>query len=118
MTMQPSYLAGYLQERQIDCAYALVASFAPEVRLAQWRGFCRQALPPLELDGRDTLAVVNDARGYLRGICVFAARIDAAGTRVLDVPLFAPFSVDARGAARELLAFLSDAADRLHCSTI
>jgi hypothetical protein len=117
--MAQSYGVNYLAGPHVDRAYALIAALAPDVEVEEWRRFCAATLKSDERADGNHVIVAIDPVGYLKGICVFAARSDISQKRYLDVPLFAPLSaVDAGGVATALLGFLRQAAGAMGCGAI
>lgn len=68
---------------------------------------------------REEVVVARNAKGYVKGLCVYALRDHTTYGRLIDVPLFiASSAADAEGVTEELIDFLRGKCDQCVCSGI
>lgn len=107
--------------RTIDLAYPLVRACGCALMLREWRAYC-QAFQPAPHRGEsagesERALVARDARGYVRGFCVYSIANDPRHGLLLQVPIFAIASAaDGEGVASELIQALVSQYDRSVCS--
>jgi len=105
-----------------DAAYLLAQAAMPALSKEEWRQFTdpRNAEGPLAALGeREAVVVARNAKGYVKGLCIYALRDHSTYGRLIDVPLFVVSSAaDGEGVAEELINFLRGQCDRRICSGI
>jgi hypothetical protein len=121
--MSGSYVIEQIGPKTIDRAYALARTIAENLRLDEWRQFCRSlesSSAKREIgDEREEIVVARNAEGYVKGFSIFAIRDHRTYGRLLDVPVFVVASAaDREGVAAELLNFLRAKCDKSVCSGI
>ena len=74
---------------------------------------------PQTVGEREEVVVARDAKGYVKGLCIYAIREHATYGRLIDVPFFiASSAADAEGVTGELINFLRGKCDQSICSGI
>jgi hypothetical protein len=121
--MSGSYVIEQIGPETIDRAYALARTIAENLRLDEWRQFCRSlesSSAKREIgDEREEIVVARNAEGYVKGFSIFAIRDHTTYGRLLDVPVFVVASAaDREGVAAELLNFLRAKCAKSVCSGI
>jgi hypothetical protein len=123
--MTNSISSGYsvkpIPREAVDRTYPLMRVVAPALGLHEWRQFCQNIASPLsggEHAGEKEEAIVaTNARGYIKGLCIYSIREHWFYGRLLDVPIFvAASAADATGVGAELLQFLQITRDKAGCS--
>ncbi len=123
--MPGSTTSGYfikpIPPEAVDRAYPLMRAVAPALGLPEWRQFCQNSASPLgarEPAGeREETIVATNARGYVKGLCIYTIRDHWRYGRLLDVPIFvATSAADAMGVGAALLEFLQTKRDDAGCS--
>lgn len=78
----------------------------------------RRSSPPT-IGEREEVIVARNAKGYVKGLCVYAIREHATYGRLIDVPFFiASSAADNEGVTKELINFLRGKCDQSVCSGI
>ena len=119
--MSPSYVVEPIGPETIDRAYPLAQAVIPALSMYEWWQFCRS---PDFAEGRaETVGeredVARNAKGYVKGLCIYAIREHATYGRLIDVPFFiASSAADAEGVTKELINFLRGKCDQSVCSGI
>jgi hypothetical protein len=68
---------------------------------------------------REEVVVARNAKGYIKGLCMYVVRDHATYGRMIDVPVFIVASAaDGEGVAEDLIDFLMSKCDRSVCSGI
>ena len=121
--MSPSYIVEPIGPETIDRAYLLAQAVIPALSKHEWWQFCR--LPdftegrPSTVGKREEVVVARNAKGYVKGLCIYAIREHATYGRLIDVPFFiASSAADAEGVTGELINFLRGKCDQSICSGI
>ena len=74
---------------------------------------------PQTVGEREEVVVARNAKGYVKGLCIYAIREHATYGRLIDVPFFiASSAADGEGVAGELIKFLRGKCDQSVCSGI
>ena len=74
---------------------------------------------PQTVGEREEVVVARNAKGYVKGLCIYAIREHATYGRLIDVPFFiASSAADAEGVTGELINFLRGKCDQSVCSGI
>ena len=132
--MHATYVAKPVIRRQIDQAFPVVQTIAPDLDVDRWRDFAAAVLLPRELefeldttgrtdDGavpnpRGIMTVQND-RGYIHGLFSYTVEEHLRHGRVLTVENFIVLDLfDMAGAADELLNAMDRVAEALGCTAI
>ena len=121
--MSPSYVVEPIGPETIDRAYPLAQAVTPALSIYEWWQFCR---PPDFAEGcpstvgeREEVVVARNAKGYVKGLCIYAIREHATYGRLIEVPFFiASSAADAEGVTKELINFLRGKCDQSVCSGI
>ena len=132
--MHDTYVAKPLIRRQIDQAFPVVQTIAPDLDVDRWRDFAAAVLSGRELESENEPTVrlgegaaphprgimtVQNARGYIHGLFSYTAEEHLRHGRVLTVENFIVLDLfDMAGAADELLNAMDRVADDLGCSAI
>ncbi|MBD9652851.1 hypothetical protein IB267_31255 [Ensifer sp. ENS09] len=118
--MASAYVVGPIDASQIERAYCLVSAVGYDIDVDGWRQVCATNLlrnypsPYVE-----DIVVVEDPRGYVRGIAILRARHSERLGRYLSVPVFASITAaDARGVCETLLRYIRTAARKKQCNAI
>ena len=121
--MSPSYVVEPIGPETIDRAYPLAQAVIPALSIYEWGQFCRS--PdfaegyPSTVGEREEVAVARIAKGYVKGLCIYAIREHATYGRLIDVPFFiASSAADPEGVTGELINFLRGKCDQSVCSGI
>jgi hypothetical protein len=113
-----AYVIKPIGSRTIDQAYPLAKALAPGLTRREWRELCLARDPPAVRE-KEKVVVALNARGYVRGLCVYCVRDHSTYGRLLDIPLFIVASAaDAEGATEDFLNFLRSVCDASVCSGI
>jgi hypothetical protein len=121
--MSPSYFVEQIGPETIDRAYPLAQAVIPSISKHEWRQFCRspnfaESRPETVVE-REEVLVAPNAKGYVKGFCVYAIRDHATYGRLIDVPFFiASSAADGEGVTKELINFLRGKCDQSVCSGI
>jgi len=121
--MSPSYFVEPIGSETTDKAYALAQAVIPTLSKYEWWQFCRspdfgEGRPPT-VGEREEVVVARNAKGYVKGLCIYAIREHATCGRLIDVPFFiASSAADAEGVTGELINFLRGKCDQFLCSGI
>ena len=121
--MSPSYVVEPIGRETIDRAYPLAQAVIPALSIYEWRQFCRspdfaEGCPSTVCE-REEVVVARIAKGYVKGLCIYAIREHATYGRLIDVPFFiASSAADAEGVTKELINFLRGKCDQSVCSGI
>jgi hypothetical protein len=132
--MHDTYVAKPLIRRQIDQAFPVVQTIAPDLDVDRWRDFAAAVLSGRELESEDEptgrrgeggmphprgIMTVQNARGYIHGLFSYTAEEHLRHGRVLTVENFIVLDLfDMAGAADELLNAMDDVAEALGCAAI
>jgi hypothetical protein len=121
--MSLSYLVEPIGPETGDRAYPLAQAAMPTLSKPEWRRFCGSHGSaegrPAPVGEREEVVVARNAKGYVKGLCVYALRDHPTYGRLIDVPLFiASSAADAEGVTEELIDFLRGACDQFVCSGI
>ena len=129
--MHDTYVAKPLARRQIDQAFPVVQTIAPDLDVERWRDFAAAvlAVPELETGGHSPsgknrtrsrgIMTVQNARGYIHGLFSYAVENHLRHGRVLAVENFIVLDLfDLAGAADALLGAMDRIADDLGCAAI
>ena len=121
--MSPSYVVEPIGPETIDRAYPLAQAVIPALSKYEWWQFCRSpdvAEGRPSTDGeREEVVVARNAKGYVKGLCMYAIRDHATYGRLIDVPFFiASSAADGEGVTKELINFLRGKCDQSVCSGI
>jgi hypothetical protein len=132
--MHDTYVAKPLTCRQIDQAFPVVQTIAPDLDVERWRDFAAAVLSVQELEfdeesaGRMEAAAalrprgimtVQNARGYIHGLFSYTVEEHLRHGRVLAVENFIVLDLfDMAGAADELLSAMDRTAEDLGCTAI
>ena len=74
---------------------------------------------PQTVGEREEVVVARNAKGYVKGLCIYAIREHATYGRLIDVPFFiASSAADGEGVTGELINFLRGKCDQSICSGI
>ena len=121
--MSPSYVVEPIGPETIDRAYPLAQAVLPALSKHGWWQFCRS--PdfaegcPSTIGEREEVIVARNAKGYVKGLCVYAIREHATYGRLIDVPFFIASSAgDNEGVTGDLINFLRGKCDQSVCSGI
>jgi hypothetical protein len=113
-----TYVIRPISSKTIDQAYPLAKVLEPSLTRREWRELCL-AQNPLALREAEKVIIALNARGYVKGLCVYCVRDHPTYGRLLDIPLFIVASAaDAEGAAEDFLNFLRKVCDASVCSGI
>ena len=121
--MSPSYFVEPIGPETIDRAYPLAQAVLPALSKHEWWQLCRspdfaEGSPPT-IGEREEVIVARNAKGYVKGLCIYAIREHATYDRLIDVPFFiASSAADGEGVTGELINFLRGKCDQSVCSGI
>jgi hypothetical protein len=130
--MHDTYVAKPLIRRQIDQAFPVVQTIAPDLDVERWRDFAAAVLSAQELEfGEESterieaalrprgIMTVQNARGYIHGLFSYTVEEHLRHGRVLAVENFIVLDLfDMAGAADELLNAMDSVAEGLGCTAI
>jgi hypothetical protein len=131
--MNDTYVAKPLGHRQIDQAFPVVQTIAPDLGVERWRDFAAAILAAAELESGDAapagapeqgirprgIMTVQNARGYIHGLFSYTVEENLRHGRVLEADNFIVLDLfDPAGAAAELLGAMDELAGQLGCSAI
>jgi hypothetical protein len=138
--MHDAYVAKPLVRRQIDQAFPVVQTIAPDLVVERWRAFAAVLIASGDLEspaplhaeqveaGADTAAppahprgimTVQNSRGYIHGLFSYTVEEHLRHGRVLAVENFVVLDLfDQGGAAAELLQAMDELAQSLDCAAI
>ena len=121
--MSQSYVVEPIGSETIDRAYPLAQVAVPALLKVEWWQFCRSldmAKGRLATVGDiEEVVVARNAKGYVKGLCIYAVRDHTTYGRLIDVPFFIASSAsDGEGVTVELLDFLRAKCDQFVCSGI
>jgi hypothetical protein len=121
--MTPSYLIEPIGGETIERAFTLVNAVIPTLSKYEWTQACHCS--SVAKGGcaarreREDIVIARNAKGYVKGLCMYAIRDHRTYGRLVDVPLFIVFSAaDGEGAVEELINFLMGKCDESVCSGI
>jgi len=121
--MPTSYIVEPIGPETIERAYPLAQAVVPTLPKREWMQSCHcsgvaQGACAARRD-REEIAVARNARGYVKGLCMYVIRAYATYGRLIDVPFFiASSAADREGVTGELIDFLMAKCDRCVCSGI
>jgi len=101
----------------------LAQAVIPALSKHGWWQLCRsphfaEGSPPT-VSEREEIIVARNAKGYVKGLCIYAIREHATYGRLIDVPFFiASRAADGEGVTGELINFLRGKCDQSVCSGI
>jgi hypothetical protein len=101
----------------------LAQAVLPALSKHEWWQLCRspdfaEDRPPT-ISEREEVIVARNAKGYIKGLCIYAIREHATYGRLIDVPFFiASSAADGEGVTGELINFLRGKCDQSVCSGI
>ena len=121
--MPPSYLIEPIGPETIERAFPLASAVIPTLSEQEWARSCDCSGVA---DGccaarreREEIVVARNAKGYVKGLCMYVIRDHASYGRLIDVPFFiAPSAADGEGVAGDLVNFLMGECGRSVCSGI
>jgi hypothetical protein len=121
--MPSSYLIEPIGPETIERTYPLAQAVIPTLSKHEWMQSCHCSGVA---DGscvarreREDIAVARNAKGYIKGLCMYVVRAHATYGRLIDVPFFvASSAADGEGVTGELINFLMGKCDRSDCSGI
>ena len=130
--MHDTYVAKPLIYRQIDQAFPVVQTIAPDLDVERWRDFAAAVLSVHELESEDRrtgrmgaaprprgIMTVQNARGYIHGLFSYTVEEHLRHGRVLAVENFIVLDLfDMAGAADKLLNAMDSVAEGLGCTAI
>lgn len=119
--MSPSYFVEPIGPETIDRTYPLIQAVIPEFSEHDWRQFCRSNVfaEGGPVGEREELVVARNAKGYVKGLCIYVLRDHATYGRLIDVPfLISSSAADGEGVTSELIDFLRGKCDQSVCSGI
>jgi hypothetical protein len=120
--MPPSYVVEPIGPETIDRAFPLAQAVIPALSIYEWWQFCRSpdfARCPSTVGEREEVVVARNAKGYVKGLCIYAIREHATYGRLIEVPFFiASSAADAEGVTKEQINFLRGKCDQSVCSGI
>jgi hypothetical protein len=121
--MPPSYLIEPISPETMEMAFPLANTVIPTLSKYEWIQSCHCSSVAeggcAARREREDIAVARNAKGYVKGLCMYAIRDHRAYGRVVDVPLFFAFSAaDGEGVVEELINFLIGNRDKSVCSGI
>jgi hypothetical protein len=105
----------------MDRSYPLAQAVIPSLSKHEWSQFCRSsdfAVDRASTVGQEEEVIVaRNAKGYVKGLCIYAIRDHATYGRLIDVPFFiASSAADGEGVTGELINFLRGKCDQSVCS--
>jgi hypothetical protein len=118
LTIEPGYQAIPLQPHQVDQAFPLVSTIAPELGREQWSTFARSMLD-LRGDPPRGIVSLQNPRSYITGLFTWAVESHLRHGRTLTVANFVVldlFNVDA--AAEQLIGEMELLARHHGCTAI
>jgi hypothetical protein len=121
--MLGTYIIEPIDSKTLDRAYPLAKAVIPTLPQHEWRQLCQSGdfltARPETIGEGEAIVTARNAKGYVKGLCVYAIRRHATYGRLVDVPLFvAASAADGEGVALELLNFLCAKCDAFVCSGI
>jgi hypothetical protein len=121
--MTPSYLIEPIGRETIERAFTLANAVIPTLSKYEWMQSCHCSSVAeggcAARREREGIVIVRNAKGYVKGLCMYAIRDHRTYGRVVDVPLFIVFSAaDGEGVVDELINFLMGKCDGSVCSGI
>ena len=121
--MPTSYFVESIGPETIERAYPLVRAVIPALSKHEWRQCCHCSGVAeghcAARREREEIVVARNAKGYVKGLCVYALRDHASYGRLIDVAFFIVSSAaDGEGVAEDLIGFLMGKCDRSICSGI
>jgi hypothetical protein len=121
--MPSSYFIEPIGPETIERAYPLAQAVIPALSKQEWMQSCHcsgvaEGCCAARRE-REDIAVARNAKGYIKGLCIYVIRVHATYGRLVDVPFFvASSAADSEGVTRELINFLMEKCDRSVCSGI
>ncbi|HEY0833176.1 MAG TPA: hypothetical protein VGE72_04620 [Azospirillum sp.] len=118
--MDEGFTAKPLGLRQIDQAYPLVRTIAPDLEVERWRGFATALTGLSRASGAPGgIMTAQNERGYIHGLFSYSVRADLHYGQVLAVDNFIVLDLfNPAGAASVLLKAMEDVARAHHCAAI
>jgi hypothetical protein len=118
VSLDGGYVASALKARQIDQAFPLVHTIAPELPLAQWRAFAT-AMVDASGDPPRGIVALQTRQGYIVGLFSWMVDDHLRHGRVLTVENFVVVDLfDLEGAAGHLLEAMEPLAVEHRCQAI
>lgn len=118
LTIEPGYQAVPLQPQQVDQAFPLVSTIAPELGREQWAAFARGMLDTHGDPPRGIVSLQN-RRGYITGLFTWAVEPHLRHGRTLTVANFVVLDLFNLEAAADQLIREMEALARTHgCAAI
>ena len=106
--------------RSADRAFPLARVAAPSLSYEEWRQLCgshKSKETPTDSSDKEEIVVARNADGYVKALCIFAARNHPIYGRVIDVPVLVVASAaDNEGVTADMLEFLRSKCDGSKCS--
>ena len=121
--MPPIYLIEPIGPETIERAFYLANAVIATLSKYEWTRSCHcssvaEAGCAAERQ-RNDIVIARNAKGYVKGLCMYAIRNHATYGRVVDVPLFIALSAaDGEGVVEELIDFLMGKCDGSVCCRI
>ena len=121
--MSPSYFVEPIGPETIDRAYPLAQAAIQALSKHEWWQLCRSPDfaegRPSTAGEREEVVVARNAKGYVKGLCIYAVKDHATYGRLIDVPFFiASSAADSEGVTEDLINFLRGKCDQSVCSGI
>ena len=118
-----SYLVEPIGPETIDMAFPLASAVIPTLSKHEWTQSCHCSRVAegccAARREREEIIVARNAKGYVKGLCIYAVRDHATYGRLIDVPFFiASSAADGEGVTGELTNFLRGKCDQSVCSGI
>ena len=121
--MTPSYLIEPIGRETIEKAFTLANAVIPTLSKYEWMQSCRCS--SVAQGGcaarreREDIVIARNAKGYVKGLCMYAIRDHRTYGRLIDVPFFIVLSAaEGEGVVEELINFLMGKCDGFVCSGI
>ena len=125
--MLDSYVAKPLGRRQIDQAFPIVQTIAPDLGMERWRAFAAAVITAGDVGAKPDsgasrprgIMTVQNPRGYIHGLFSYMVQENLRHGRVLSVDNFIVLDLfDLAGAAEALLDAMDRTAAALGCKAI
>ncbi|WP_207480821.1 hypothetical protein [Arenibaculum pallidiluteum] len=117
-----AYVAKTLKPAQVDQAFPVIRTIAPDLGLDSWRGFAAATLDDDACSGDEAgrgIMTVQNGRGYIHGLFTYRCAATLLNGRTLHAENLVVLDLfDPAAAAEELLRAMERTARRLNCSTI
>ena len=121
--MSPSYRIEPIGPETIERAFPLANAVIPTLSKEEWARSCHcsgvaEGCCAARRE-REEMIVARNAKGYVKGLCMYVIRDHASYGRLIDVPFFIALSAgDGEGVAGDLVNFLMGKCDSSICSGI